>query len=174
MRLLSLCLLTTTLAAAQQELIVNGDFEAEGKGQEGPISGWKGGDRNHVELMNEGKNHFLRITVHEQATAMLCQRFEVKPSWGRIDVSVKLRAKGLVKGDKDYKTGMLQYVFRNASDEVVGGWTKRKADADQDWTTMTETVDVPQGATSFQVECWALECKGVFDFDDVSVKLTTR
>jgi len=173
--LLPLCAVVLTCTAADTvNLIVNGDFSSTDAGTEGPVQGWKGGDGRYVSVIDEDKNRFLRIAMPEKGTAMLLQKFTVEPGWQRIDVSVKIRAKGMTIGDENYKTGMLQYAFRNAKGEVVGGWSKRRVDADQDWTPMTESIEVPADAENLQVECWAMDCVGTFDFDDVKVELTKK
>lgn len=168
LRTLCLTLLAAAIVAAQpgESILANGTFDA--LNGDGP-AGWSGHQPQRSSVPQEGGNRFLRFVLTEPSNIIVQQSFAVDARWTSVRISGRLRARGVGKGAENWHSGMIQYVFNDASGNHVGGWPKFLIDADQDWRTYTDEVLIPAGAAQLQIQCAALSCTGTFDFDDIQV-----
>lgn len=167
--LLLLMALRLDVAKAEENIIVNGNFDvADGNGA---VSGWKiAGDPRFVKVIEENNNKFLRIEVAEVTFCGVNQRFEVGKDWAGIDVSAKVRLKNLKKGPEGYNTATILYTFEDAQGQHVGDWSQKMLMQDQDWTEVKGKVAaLPPGAVSLLVQIGFMNASGVLDMDDVTV-----
>jgi hypothetical protein len=155
-------------------VVANGDFS---QGQPGAMPpGWKieFDDINVTDaaIVTEGADKFLRFR-RLQATrrANLVPEKEInipaKTKW--VELSVRMRVKGLVAG-KDFDTiPGVHVVARDARGEAVGGaWAAAKLDTS--WKHFSARFELAPTAKTLRVVVGPHDAAGVIDFDDVVVE----
>ena len=164
-----LVLLTSSLAAADN-LIMNGDFQSTEAPTSGAFFGWNEGDPAHVTLATEENNSFARNADGMHINTW--QDVVIKPGWKGLNVSARIRVKGLEKtGAEAWMVPSLQFLGKNAAGEIIGDpqWTKFMITADQDWTTHTAVKTLSAEMTTVRISIETFGAKGTFYFDDITV-----
>ena len=159
----------TAPATAPSAVLPNGSFEHI----TGDLpDGWTTGQPDRVKVVEEGGNHFVRVTIDKpKQTAILSRTLTIEPAWRRLTIKARLRAKDLKLGEEGWHEPRVALFFANANGEHVGKWpdVPRLRETAAEWVDREATVDVPDGAAKLDVQCAVFSAQGVVDFDDVTV-----
>lgn len=161
-------LLIVSLLFVASAAVTNGDFQ---RIADGWFPSWTRGDPALITAQQDGDHSFVRFTLPDHAAAMIEQRVVLPPTWREITLSLRARVTGLVPGaGEPWQTARLQFVFRTAEGEHVGGWPDLRMQPEVDgWQDLTTTHVVPEGAHDVTLTLGSWGAKGVIDIDDVTL-----
>jgi hypothetical protein len=127
--------------------------------------------RPQVALLDEGGNHFLRLTNPDAGKIVYVDRkIKLEPSWVAVTVSARMRSSGFNAGSGSMQDGRVAVLFKDESNQRIGGYpTVPSVRGDSTWTVRTATADVPTGAKSLQLQAGIFNATGTVDFDDIIV-----
>ncbi|MBC7287427.1 MAG: hypothetical protein H5T86_05150, partial [Armatimonadetes bacterium] len=154
-----------TAAGPGAELAVNGSFEQPAPDGRRP-DGWS--LSGNTQWLAENGNHFIRI--RDSGTAS--QSISLQPDWWKIEVSVRVRCSGVVRGKESWYDARVAMMFADDQGNRVGDWPNvLNWTGTFDWRRESRTFIIPRGATKLQLSCAMFSTTGITDFDDLSVKL---
>ncbi|MBV9865665.1 MAG: hypothetical protein JO316_09965 [Abitibacteriaceae bacterium] len=151
-----------------------GDFEDVD--EKGIPTGWVFSDHQHIKLMEEDGNHFLRIIsppgADGKANGFIAApiRFKMSPTWKTIRLYARMRAANLKLGSKPWETARLALLFEDAGGNRAGPYQPViELKKDSDWVDQWEDLQVPQSAAylSLSPETFAA---GTIDYDNIQVE----
>lgn len=124
-----------------------------------------------VRIETEGAEKFLRIENKTPDEDIYCENyFKIDPSWKKVKVSAKIRAKDLKCGSEVYHDARVMITFTDGKANKVGGYGDVPCvKADQDWKEASAVREVPDGATAIRLQVGLFHSTGTADFDDISV-----
>jgi hypothetical protein len=161
----TLCLaFASPYALTQTPATLDGTFET--------ASGWNGLNRAKA-IVEENGNRFLRFSNEKPEEVVAVEgRIALPPTWKSIAMSVKMRGTIGAKGKEGWYAPRLTFTFQNAKQEKVGDWPDVIVleQSRAEWTTVSRTYEVPQGATSISLTPGLWGTAGTFDIDDLRVK----
>jgi hypothetical protein len=164
---------TPTTVPSPAPVLPNGSFEQVS----GELpDGWTSGQPERVKVIEEGGNHFVRVTIDKpKQTAILSRPLAIDPAWKRLTIRARFRAKDLKLGEEGWHEPRVALFFANGAGEHVGPWpdVPRLREDAAEWVEREVTVDVPDGAAKLDVQCAVFSAQGVVDFDDVTVTPVT-
>ncbi len=154
--------------AAGMNVLANGAFsERVGRRH----LGWTLSPGATVE--SEGARHFLRLSASAPSASLgASRRLQLRPAWGTLMVSARMRAKDLRPGAVSGSTGRLRLWFTGSSGDRVGPWPEAlvlDGDGDGDWALQRSELAIPKGAEHLMLACELHLATGTVDFTDITV-----
>ena len=124
-----------------------------------------------VRIETEGAEKFLRVENKTPDKDIYCENyFKLDPSWKKVKISAKIRAKDLKCGSGVYHDARVMTTFTDEKGNIVGGYGDVPCvKADQDWKEISAVREVPQGASAIRLQIGLFHSSGTVDFDDISV-----
>lgn len=142
-------------------LVENGDFQNS-------ATGWRI-DQSVASHMTEGRNSYVRITAAGGAITPVGE-IAIQPGWRVLDVSVRMRTKGLVVGDANWKNARVALSFVMRDGTVVYPNMPQTEVEVKEWKKFGLTIDVPADAVRLTLQLAHFGSAGTADFDDVVVR----
>ncbi|MDX9980218.1 MAG: glycoside hydrolase family 2 TIM barrel-domain containing protein, partial [Lentisphaeria bacterium] len=163
--LLALSLLAlASLAAAETNLVRNGDFQAVTDGQP---DGWSGGPG--ISVVQEGGKRWLRVEPGKTAG----QNVPLDPDTWEIRLTMRLRATNVEMGAEGWQDARLAMSFHNDKNERIGPWPNVfHAVGTTDWIDCDRTYRVPEGAVRLNLGAAVFGPKGTAEFADLKIVVT--
>jgi hypothetical protein len=130
---------------APENVLGNGDFEA--------IHGDRPADWKltaATEVVEEDGNHYLTIEPEAGHLNWAEQVIDLDPTWKRLELSARMRAEGLVTGEKHWQTLQVGCAFVDIAGQPLG-YLQVRLNEDSGWKTVTAEADVPEGAAQLRV-----------------------
>ncbi|MBV9865664.1 MAG: hypothetical protein JO316_09960 [Abitibacteriaceae bacterium] len=144
--------------------------------EQGTPAGWAFSDHEHMKVMEEGGNHFLRIIspagLDGKITIFLSVpvRFKLNPSWQKIRIYARMRATQLHLGSNSWETARLVPEFQDAGGNRVGPYQPViELKKDSDWVSQMIEIEVVPGATYLRLSAESF-ASGIIDYDDIRVE----
>ncbi len=153
----------TAAAQVGAELLPNGDLsKLTDKGW--PV-GWPSGRNARVEKSAEGNRLVL-----DGAGAGVSFTIPLKPEYGQLKLSMKMKVTGVTLGKESYQTGRLTMSFHNAAGERIGAWPDVFGMVGTtDWAVCERAYPVPLEAASLHLSPCNLGASGTVEFRDLSL-----
>ncbi|HEX8833143.1 MAG TPA: glycoside hydrolase family 2 TIM barrel-domain containing protein, partial [Abditibacteriaceae bacterium] len=158
----------TQSAAQAQELLPQGTFDQVAANNK--PGGWdiKWGAEN-VSLAGDAGNRWVQL----RDGAVLSQVVKFPERAKTVVVSARLKLSNYEKGPQVWHRARVSMTFQNAKGEQVGVLPViPDLSANSDWVTKEVTLTVPVGATQLFLEPGLWGSKGLFEIDDLVVKVT--
>ncbi|HEX8834936.1 MAG TPA: hypothetical protein VF719_12080, partial [Abditibacteriaceae bacterium] len=158
----------TQSAAQAQELLPQGTFDQVAANNK--PAGWdlKFGPEN-VSLAGDAGNRWLQL--RDGAVIAQVVKFPVRAK--TFVVSARLKLSNYVKGPEVWHRARISMTFQNDKGEKVGAYPPIvDLTANSDWVAKEVTNTVPVGATQVLLEPGLWGSKGLFEIDDLVVKVT--
>ncbi|MEM1210718.1 MAG: sugar-binding domain-containing protein [Planctomycetota bacterium] len=102
---------------------------------------------------------------------VVSQTIPLDPTWSRLRVSAKLRAKNLKPGELHWQVGRVAVIYLDASGGVIKFQKPPMLRQDRDWVTITEDHVVPEGAAAVRLEPGLHGATGQLGVDQVSLEV---
>lgn len=157
------------LAASAQvgtQLIANGDFaQLDGKGW--PV-GWPSGKGARIEPEAAGNRLVL-----EGAGAGVPFKIPLKPEYGQLKLSMRMKVSDVAMGKESWQTGRLTMSFHNAAGERVGEWPNVFGMVgSSDWVDCERLYPVPPDAVALHLSPCNLGASGRVEFRGISLTVS--
>ena len=153
----------TASAQLGSELIANGTLSLlDAKGWP---AGWPQGRNARVEKDAAGNR---LICVGSGASVNF--RIPLKPEFGRLKLSMKMKVTDVTLGKESWETGRLTMSFHNAKGDRVGAWPNVFGMiGTTEWTDCERVYPVPEDATYLSLSPCNLGASGTVEFRDLSL-----
>ena len=153
----------TAVAQVGTELIANGDLaRLDGAGWP---AGWPKG--RHVRIEKDASGNRL---VCEGAGSAVDFRIPLKPEYGRLKLTMKMKVTGVVQGKESWQTGRLTMAFQNAKGERIGEWPNVFGFlGTTDWIACERVYPIPEGAVWLSLSPCNLGAAGTVEFRSLSL-----
>ena len=156
----------TASAQLGAELIANGDF-AKLDGQ-GWAVGWPHGRSARIEKDAAGNRLVL-----EGAGTSVSLRIPLKPEYGQLKLSMKMKVTNVTLGKESWQTGRLAMSFHNAAGARIGAWPEVFGMVGtKDWQTCERLFPVPPEAVSLSFNPCNLGTTGTVEFRGISLTVS--
>jgi len=147
------------------ELIANGDLSH--LGEKGWPVGWPQGRNARIEKDAAGNR-----LVCEGAGAGVNFRIPLKPEYGRLQLSMKMKVTGVELGKESYQTGRLTMAYLNAKGDRIGEWPNVFGmTGTTDWVDCERIYPIPEGAAWLSLSPCNLGASGTVEFRALSLKV---
>ena len=162
----SLLLLATTPFAAGQNLLKNGNFDAE-------LNEWvKSYSTVPIKVADEGSNHYLVLVSDDpKIGASVTQGIKVQPGqW--YECTGRIRVKSITPGEKNFQNARVQLSWKDTADKDVTPWPPSASHVTptDDWVPFDLFLRAPIGAVKLNVAPAIFGATGEAAFDDLTVK----
>lgn len=153
----------TATAQVGTELIANGDFSK--LDERGWAVGWPAARNARIAKDASGN----RLVV-EGAGVSVNLKIPLKPEYGRLKLSMKMKVTDVALGKDSWNTGRLAMSFHNAAGERVGEWPDVFGMIGTvDWQTCERVYPVPSDAVALSFSPGNLGASGTVEFRDISL-----
>ena len=147
------------------ELMPNGSFKE--LDEKGWAVGWP--KRGNALIKEDGQGRYLHIKGREN----LGHKVSIKPDYGRLKLSMKMKVVGVELGKESWETGRLTMSFHDASGKMVGGWPDVFGFiGTTEWLDCEREYAVPKGAIELRFSACNLGKSGDVFFRDLSLKVS--
>lgn len=168
---LYLCLMfiTTNLLWAQPvpSSLLNANFEPNANKE----SVLKGSERSgKTSIQSDDTNHWLQVC---DANARVQYVLPVDPKWKKIAVTCQFKTTDVIRGKADWQNARLALRFVDNKFKQTGKWPAIKihGTGTKNWKTYTQTIDIPEHATSLVVEAGMFGISGCASFDNITISI---
>ena len=147
-------------AAAQggTELIANGDLSR--LSEKGWPVGWPQGRNARIEKDAAGNR-----LVCEGAGAGVNFKIPLKPEYGRLQLSMRMKVTGVAMGSESWQTGRLTMSFHNAKGDRIGEWPNVFGmTGTTEWIDCGRIYPIPEGAVWLSLSPCNLGASGTVEF----------
>jgi hypothetical protein len=153
----------TVSAQLGTELIANGELaKLDDKGW--PV-GWPRGQRARIEKDAAGNRLVL-----EGAGAGVNFKIPLKPEYGQLKLSMKMKVTGVTLGKESYETGRLTMAYYNAAGVRVGNWPDVFGMiGTTEWADCERVYPIPTNAVSLALSPCNLGVSGTVEFRTLSL-----
>jgi hypothetical protein len=153
----------TSTAQLGTELIANGDLSK--LDEQGWAADWPRGRSARIEKDPAGNRLVL-----EGAGAGVAFKIPLKPEYGLLKLSMKMKVTGVALGKESYQTGRLTMAYYNAAGERVGEWPNVFGMVGStDWTDCERVYPVPPEAVALHLSPCNLGASGTVEFRGISL-----
>ncbi|MDA3923585.1 MAG: hypothetical protein PF904_02665 [Kiritimatiellae bacterium] len=147
------------------ELMPNAGFKNLDK--DGWAVGWPKAKNAQIKENDEGR--YLQIN----GSGNIGHKVLIKPEYGRLQLSMKMKVVDVVLGEESWATGRLTMSFHDASGKMVGGWPNVFGfTGTTEWMDCEREYAVPKGATSLRFSTANLGKSGDVFFRNLSLKVS--
>lgn len=139
----------------------------------GRALGWPLLGRTQARVEEEGGNHFLRLSLPKSGFASVDALVRIPPASRTLQVRARLRTRNLKPGPELWESARLGLTFLSAGGAKVGEWPPAlQMKQDADWSLLSETFAVPEGAVFLRLSPQLLNTSGTLDIDDIQIRAT--
>ncbi len=169
-------LAATPAAEAGENLFANGEFaRADGDGRP---AGWAHKGEGTVTVHADGEQAFARLGVSAAGqSSFLEQWIDVPSDAVSLELSVRLRWRGIRPGRSGYMRGKVQGRFKTADGANAGHWVDLAsvADSSDGWVVHTREAAVPDSAAKLMMRAGFYEVQaGRLDVAELRAEAVTR
>ncbi len=136
--------------------------------------GWSVADSRGVQVLEEGGNHFLRLTSDDPMGLREVEAyFPLPPGAHQLVLRYRARARGLKPGGSEpFQNARVGYLFTDAGGQRVGDWPATPGlREDVDWTWLELQAPVPPSAALLKISPMLLNVSGTLDVDDIRIEV---
>ena len=153
----------TAVAQLGTELIANGDLaKLDDKGW---ADGWPRGQHARIEKDAAGNRLVL-----DGAGAGVNFKIPLKPEYGQLKLSMKMKVTGVTLGKEGHQTGRLTMSFHNAAGTRVGEWPNVFGMiGTTEWADCERVYPIPTNAVSLSLSPCNLGVSGTVEFRALSL-----
>jgi beta-galactosidase len=154
--------------AQTQTILPQGTFDQVAAGNK--PAGWETlwGAEN-ISLAGDGKNRWVQL----RDGAALNQVVKLPANAKTIVVSGRLKLSNYEKGPEAWHRARVSMRFMNANGDLIGDYPATPdLRENSDWVTKEVTLQVPKDATQLQLQPGLWGSKGLFEIDDLVVRVT--
>lgn len=161
-----MCAALTVPAQQGTELIANGVFST--LDEQGWATGWPRGRSARIERDTSGNRLVL-----EGPGASVSLKIPLKPEYGQLKLSMKMKVTNVTLGKEGYQTGRLAMSFHDAAGTRVGDWPDVFGMVGtSDWKTCERIYPVPAEAVSLSFNPCNLGTAGTVEFRALSLTVS--
>ena len=169
-----ICLLLAGVCAAAlraeaqlgTELIANGDFSK--LDDQGWAAGWPRGQHARIEKDAAGNRLVL-----EGPGAGVNLKIPLKPEYGQLKLSMKMKVTGVALGKESHQTGRLTMAYYNAAGVRVGDWPNVFGlIGTTEWANCERVYPIPTNAVSLSLSPCNLGTTGTVEFRAISLTVS--
>jgi hypothetical protein len=157
-------MLLAAALAAQESVVRNGDFQQADA--DGNPAGWQCTLDENTVYMNQGGSRWLKVTNNRGAT----QKISLLPEWRWLYISARMKARGVVLGEKSWNDVRLNCFYTTTGVEQNHYTAMPLLKGDSDWVEVDVVSTIP---TEAKVDTLTLNpvilCAGEAGFDDIIV-----
>lgn len=111
--------------------------------------------------------------LHISGAGNLSQKIALRPEYGRLHLSVKMKVVNVVMGAESWQNGRLTMSFHDASGKQVGGWPNVFGfSGTTEWISCEREYSIPKGAVELHLGTTNLGRSGDVFFRDLSLKVS--
>jgi hypothetical protein len=148
------------------ELIANGDLSQ--LSEKGWPVGWPQGKNVRVEKGAEGNR-----LVCEGTGAGVSFKIPLRPEYGQLKLSMKMKVTGVERGKESWQTGRLTMSFHTAAGDRVGEWPNVFGmTGSSEWTDCERVYAVPTNAVVLSLSPCNLGASGTVEFRALSLTIS--
>jgi len=147
------------------ELMPNAGFKD--LDEKGWAVGWA--KAKNAQIKEDGEGRYLHIS----GSGNIGHKVLIKPEYGRLNLSMKMKVVGVELGKESWETGRLTMSFHDASGKMIGGWPNVFGFiGTTDWMDCEREYAVPKGATELRFSTANLGKSGDVFFRNLSLKVS--
>jgi len=136
----------------------------------GRAQGWPILGASMVRIEQEGRNHFLHLSRPEPGFAGVDCLVRIAPGTHSLQVQARMRTSDLKTGAQPWECARLGLTFTDSKGVKVGDWPPAlQMTSNSDWTVLSQTFPVPEGAALLKLSPSLLNSSGTLDIDDIQV-----
>ena len=164
---------------AQENLILNGDFQQINN--RGLPEGWHISHPNFLErndirvmLLSDGDLNYLHVEKNSETHAQLGnQTIDLPEGTSALEVSVQMRGKNVVSGDRDWMVPGIGVTYYLEDDSSMSGDMQRwvfLSTGDSEWFDYSSIIPVRENAVRASIEIIGHGWTGEVDFANIVVE----
>ncbi len=159
---------TIPLIAQTPKLLPQGAFDRAGA--DNVPNGWEvEAVPEMISMAGDNKNRWVQL----RDGAVLTQIIELPKRSKTMTVSARMKLSDYQKGPENWHRARVTLKFLNNEGEMVGTYPAiPDLTENSDWVNEEVTLQVPVGATKLQLQPGLWGSKGLFEVDDITVKIT--